>query len=660
MSKIIGVDLGSTNSCFAIFEGNEAKVITNSEGARTTQSIVAFTKTGDELVGSAAARQMVTNAKNTITIVKRLIGRKFAEVRDYVKDLSYEVVEAPNGDCRIKINDKLYSPEEISAKILGKIKKDAESYLGESVNDIVVTVPAYFNDSQRQSVKDACTIAGLNCKRIINEPTAAALAYSVDKGINKKIAVYDLGGSTFDISILDVADGVVEVLATNGNTALGGHDIDVKLMRYVIEIFKRDNGIDLSNDPMAMQRVKDECEKAKCALSTTLTYDINLPFITMDATGPKHLVMQITQAKLEEIADEIIQKTVDPCKKCLADVDNVKIDEVLLVGGQTRMPAVQRIVKQIFGIEPNRNINPDESVGLGAAVQAGVLTGQKTDVLLLDVTPLTLSICTNGQVATPMIPRNTTIPTKKTETFSNAAPMQPQATILIGQGERKMFNDNKVLGQFNVELTPMPNPGQNQIEITYDIDANGILHVSAVDKALNKEANITITSSSGLSKEEIEKAKADAEAHAAEDEKKLELINKKNSAESMCNSIERAFKDAGDKLTADDKKPVEDEIAKVREAIKGEDVNTIDSAVDAMNKAYEPVVKKLYPQGQSANGQPQFTEEQMKEMMKDPNFAQMFGGANGGNPYADADACKNCAKNSAKTNDDGTVDAETV
>ena len=660
MSKIIGVDLGSTNSCFAVFEGNEAKVITNSDGARTTPSIVAFTKTGDELVGSAAARQMVTNAKNTITIVKRLIGRKFAEVRDYVKDLSYEVVEAPNGDCRIKINDKLYSPEEISAKILGKIKKDAESYLGESVNDIVVTVPAYFNDSQRQSVKDACTIAGLDCKRIINEPTAAALAYSANKGINKKIAVYDLGGSTFDISILDVADGVVEVLATNGNTALGGHDIDVKLMRYVIDIFKRDNGIDLSNDPMAMQRVKDECEKAKCALSTTLTYDINLPFITMDATGPKHLVMQITQAKLEEIADEIIQKTVDPCKKCLADVDNVKIDEVLLVGGQTRMPAVQRIVKQIFGIEPNRNINPDESVGLGAAVQAGVLTGQKTDVLLLDVTPLTLSICTNGQVATPMIPRNTTIPTKKTETFSNAAPMQPQATILIGQGERKMFNDNKVLGQFNVELTPMPNPGQNQIEITYDIDANGILHVSAVDKALNKEANITITSSSGLSKEEIEKAKADAEAHAAEDEKKLELINKKNSAESMCNSIERAFKDAGDKLTADDKKPVEDEIAKVREAIKGEDVNTIDSAVDAMNKAYEPVVKKLYPEGSQTNGQPQFTEEQMKEMMKDPNFAQMFGDANGGNLYADADAFKNFAKNAAKKNDDGTVDAETV
>ena len=653
MSKIIGCDLGSTNSCFAIFEGNEAKVITNSDGARTTQSIVAFTKNGEELVGSAAARQMVTNAKNTITIVKRLIGRKFEEVKDYIKDLPYEVVAAPNGDCRIKINDKLYSPEEISAKILAKVKKDAEAYLGEDVKEIVVTVPAYFNDSQRQSVKDACVIAGLDCKRIINEPTAAALAYSADKGINKKIAVYDLGGSTFDISILDIADGVVEVLATNGNTALGGHDIDVKLMRYVIDEFKKDNGVDLGNDPMAMQRVKDECEKAKCALSTTQQYEINLPFISMNANGPLHLTMTLTQAKLEEIADDIIQKTVEPCKKCLADADNVKVDEVLLVGGQTRMPAVQALVKKIFGIEPNKNINPDEAVGLGAAIQAGVLTGAKTDVLLLDVTPLTLSICTNGQVATPMIPRNTTIPTKKTETFSNAAPMQPQATILIGQGERKLFNDNKLLGQFNVELTPMPNPGQNQIEITYDIDANGILKVEAFDKALNKKANITITSSSGLSKEEIEKAKADAEAHAAEDEKKLELVNKKNAADGQCFAIEKAFRDAGDKLTSDDKKPVEDEIAKVKEAIKTDDVTKIDAAVEALNKAYEPVIKKLYSQGQNTNGQPQFSKEQMEEMMKNPQFQQMFG-QNGMN----ADAWKNFAKNASDKNDDGAVDAE--
>ena len=641
MSKIIGCDLGSTNSCFAIFEGNEAKVITNSEGARTTQSIVAFTKNGEELVGSAAARQMVTNAKNTITIVKRLIGRKFEEVKDYIKDLPYEVVAAPNGDCRIKINDKLYSPEEISAKILAKVKKDAESYLGEDVKEIVVTVPAYFNDSQRQSVKDACVIAGLDCKRIINEPTAAALAYSADKGLNKKIAVYDLGGSTFDISILDIADGVVEVLATNGNTALGGHDIDVKLMRYVIDEFKKDNGVDLGNDPMAMQRIKDECEKAKCSLSTTKQYEINLPFISMNASGPLHLTMTITQAKLEEIADEIIQKTVEPCKKCLADADNVKVDEVLLVGGQTRMPAVQALVKQIFGIEPNKNINPDEAVGLGAAIQAGVLTGAKTDVLLLDVTPLTLSICTNGQVATPMISRNTTIPTKTTQTFSNAAPMQSQATILIGQGERKMFNDNKLLGQFNVEITPMPNPGQNQISITYDIDANGILHVSAIDKALNKEANITITSSSGLSKEEIEKAKADAEAHAAEDEKKLELVNAKNSAESLCNNLEKSMKEAGDKLTDDDKKSVDEAIAKLREEIKTDDIDKIKSANEALMKAWEPIVSKIYPANGGANGtQPQFTQEQMEEMMKNnPQFAEAFKNAqfNGSTSSAKAD-----------------------
>ena len=645
MSKIIGCDLGSTNSCFAIFEGNEAKVITNSDGARTTQSIVAFTKNGEELVGSAAARQMVTNAKNTVTIVKRLIGRKFEEVKDYIKDLPYEVVAAPNGDCRIKINDKLYSPEEISAKILAKVKKDAEAYLGEDVKEIVVTVPAYFNDSQRQSVKDACVIAGLDCKRIINEPTAAALAYSADKGLNKKIAVYDLGGSTFDISILDIADGVVEVLATNGNTALGGHDIDVKLMRYVIDEFKKDTSVDLGNDPMAMQRVKDECEKAKCALSTTKQYEINLPFISMNANGPLHLTMTLTQAKLEEIADDIIQKTVEPCKKCLADADNVKVDEVLLVGGQTRMPAVQALVKQIFGIEPNKNINPDEAVGLGAAIQAGVLTGAKTDVLLLDVTPLTLSICTNGQVATPMIPRNTTIATKKTETFSNAAPMQPQATILIGQGERKMFNDNKLLGQFNVEITPMPNPGQNQIEITYDIDANGILHVSAVDKALNKEANITITSSSGLSKEEIEKAKADAEAHAAEDEKKLELVNTKNSAESLCNNLEKRMKEAGDKLTDDDKKTVNEAIAKLREEIKTDDIDKIKSANEALMKAWEPIVSKIYPAGQNG-AQPNFSAEDLEKMKNDPRFAEMF---------------KNmAASNATSTSNDDVVDAEVV
>lgn len=649
MNKVIGIDLGSTNSAFSIFEGGEAKILTNANGERTTQSIVAFTKTGDELVGSAAARQMVTNATGTVTLVKRLIGRKFSEVKDYIKDLPYQVVEAANGDCRIKINDKEYSPEEISAKILAKIKKDAEAYLGEAVTQAVITCPAYFGDAQRQSIKDAATIAGLECLRIINEPTASALAFSADKKINKKIAVYDFGGSTFDISILDIGDGVVEVLATNGNTTLGGHDIDVKLMHYVCDEFKRDQGIDLSKDPMAMQRVKDECEKAKCALSTAMTYDISLPFIAADATGPKHLNVTITRAKLEELSYDIIRKSIEPCKNCLSDAGIDKVDDVLLVGGQTRMPCIQALVKEIFGIEPNKSINPDECVSLGASVQAGIISGTKTDVLLLDVTPLTLSICTNGQVATPMIPRNTTIPTKKTETFSNAAPMQPQATILIGQGERKLFSDNKLLGQFNVELTPMPNPGQNQIEITYDIDANGILKVEAFDKALNKKANITITSSSGLSKEEIEKAKADAEAHAAEDEKKLELINKKNAADGLCFSIEKAFKDAGDKLTSDDKKLVEDEIAKVKEAIKSDDVKKIDDAVESLNKAYEPVVKKLYPQGQTANGQQQFTEEQMKDMMNNPQFKEMFGK----NGFA-SDA------KDAKQNPDGTVDAEVV
>lgn len=654
MSKIVGTDLGSTNSCFAIYEGNEAKVIPNSDGSRTTQSIVAFTKSGDELVGAAAARQMVTNAKNTVTIVKRLIGRKFSEVRDYIKDLPYEVVEAPNGDCRIRIEGKDYSPEEISAKILAKIKKDASAYLGEEVKEMVITVPAYFNDSQRQSVKDAASIAGIECKRIINEPTAAALAYSADKGVNKKIAVYDLGGSTFDISILDVAEGVIEVLATNGNTALGGHDIDVKLMRYVIDEFKKSEGIDLSNDPMAMQRIKDECEKAKCALSTTKTYNINLPFITADATGPKHLVMDLTQARLEELADEIIQKTVEPCKKCLADAGDIKIDEVLLVGGQTRMPAVQAIVEKIFGIKPNMNINPDEAVGQGAAIQAAVLAGAKTDILLLDVTPLTLAIETMGGIATPMIERNTTIPTKKTQVFSTAVDNQPAVTIRICQGERKMFDDNKVLGTFNLDGIPPAPRGVPQIEITYDIDANGILKVSAKDLGTQKEQNITITSSSGLSKEEIEKAKKDAELHAEEDKKRAEVVNEKNAAEGLCFSIEKSMKDNADKITNDDKKNIEDAIAKVREESKSNELQKIKDAVEALNKAWEPVVKKIYPNGgASANGQPQFTKEQMEEMMKDPKFAQMFGG---NSPFNNATS----AFTGASGNDAGTVDAETV
>ena len=652
MSKVLGIDLGTGFSCMAIMEGGEPKVIVNAEGARTTPSIVAWTKNGDRLVGQAAKRQAVTNPKNTVYEIKRFIGRKYDEVLDDIKLVSYDVVKADNGDIRVKINDKLYSPEEISSFILAKLKADAEAFLGEKITEAVITVPAYFNDSQRQATKDAGTIAGLNVLRIVNEPTAAALSYGLDKQGNANIAVADAGAGTYDTTILELGEGVFEVKATNGDTRLGGKDYDQAIMNWLNDEFKKENGIDLMKDQMAIQRLKDESEKAKIALSTAESVEINIPFITADATGPKHLITTLTRAKFEALISDLNEKLVAPCQNCMRDAD-VKIDKVILVGGTTRIPSVQAKIKDVFGIEPSKGVNADEVVACGAAIQGGVLKGEVKDVLLLDVTPLTLSICTNGSIATPMIPRNTTIPTKKTETFSNAAPMQPQATILIGQGERKLFNDNKLLGQFTVELTPMPNPGQNQIEITYDIDANGILKVEAFDKALNKKANITITSSSGLSKEEIEKAKADAEAHAAEDEKKLELVNKKNAADGQCFAIEKAFRDAGDKLTADDKKPVEDEIAKVKEAIKTDDVTKIDAAVEALNKAYEPVIKKLYPQGQSTNGQPQFSKEQMEEMMKNPQFQQMFG-QNGMN----ADAWKNFAKNASDKNDDGAVDAE--
>ena len=645
MSKVLGIDLGTGFSCMAIMEGGEPKVIVNAEGARTTPSIVAWTKSGDRLVGQAAKRQAVTNPKNTIYEIKRFIGRKYEEVLDDIKLVSYDVVKADNGDIRVKINDKLYSPEEISSFILSKLKADAEAYLGEKITEAVITVPAYFNDSQRQATKDAGTIAGLNVLRIVNEPTAAALAYGLDKQGNANIAVADAGAGTYDTTILELGDGVFEVKATNGDTRLGGKDYDQAIMSWLNEEFQKENGIDLMKDQMALQRLKDEAEKAKIALSTAESVEINIPFITADATGPKHLVNTLTRSKFEVLISSINERLVAPCKNCMKDADT-KIDKVILVGGTTRIPSVQAKIKDAFGIEPSKGVNADEVVACGAAIQGGVLKGEVKDVLLLDVTPLTLSICTNGSVATPMIPRNTTIPTKKTETFSNAAPMQPQATVMIAQGERKLFADNKLLGQFNVELTPMPNPGQNQIEITYDIDANGILKVEAFDKALNKKANITITSSSGLSKEEIEKAKADAEVHAAEDEKKLELVTKKNAADGLCFAIEKAFKDAGDKLTAEDKKPVEDEIAKVKEVIKTDDIKKIDEAVEALNKAYEPVIKKLYPQ--SANGQPQFTQEQMDQMMKDPKFAQMFGGTG------------TTENNSSSKKDDDSIDAEVV
>ena len=654
MSKVLGIDLGTGFSCMAFMENGKPSIIVNAEGGRTTPSIVAWNTNGERLVGQAAKRQAITNPKNTVYEIKRFIGRKYDEVLDDIKLVSYDVVKAPNGDCRVKIGDKLYSPEEISSFILQKLKADAEAYLGEKITEAVITVPAYFNDSQRQATKDAGEIAGLKVLRIVNEPTAASLSYGLDKDKNAIIAVADAGAGTYDTTILEMSDGVFEVKATNGDTRLGGKDYDQAIMNWMIAEFKSDTGIDLSKDNIALQRLKDEAEKAKIALSSAENYEINIPFISADNTGPKHLVMQLSRAKFELLVADLNDRLVAPCKNCIKDAD-VKIDKVILVGGTTRIPSVQAKIKEIFGIEPSKGVNQDEVVAEGAAIQGGVLKGEVNNVLLLDVTPLTLSICTNGQVATPMITRNTTIPTKHTETFSNAAPMQSMATVMIAQGERKMFADNKFLGQFNVELTPMPNPGQNQIEITYDIDANGILKVEAFDKALNKKANITITSSSGLSKEEIEKAKADAEAHAAEDEKKLELVNKKNAADGQCFAIEKAMKDAGDKLSVEDKTAIETAIKVVREAIKTDNIENIDHEVKHLTDVWEPIVKKLYPQGQGANGQPQFSKEQMEQMMKDPKFAQMFGSTGGPFPGANA-----FTENQTKTNNDGTVDAEVV
>lgn len=645
MSKyILGIDLGSTNSAFSIMEGGEAKIITNSEGTRTTPSIVAITNDGQRLVGVAAKRQATTNPKNTIYTIKRLVGRKFSEVKDYVKLLPYEVTEAPNGDCRVKIQDKEYSPEEVSAMILAKIKSDAEAYLGEIITDAVITVPAYFNDSQRASTKAAGEIAGLNVLRIINEPTSSSLAYSKGKTLNKKIAVYDFGGSTFDISILDIADGVVEVLATNGDVNLGGDDIDNELIKYILESFKSDTGLDLSTDTMALQRVKDEAEKCKIALSTTPSYNINLPFITMDATGPKHLQLEVSRAKLEQITVDIIERSIEPCKKCLADAGLTSVDEVLLVGGMTRMPLIIETCKKIFGIEPNRNINPDEAVSLGAAIQGSILTGETNDILLLDVTPLSLGINTQFDQVKVMVERNTTIPCKKTETFVNASDMQPSATIQICQGERPSFYDNKQLGMFNVDITPAPR-GMAQIEVEFNIDANGILTVTAKDVGTGKSQNITITNSSGLTQEEIDKAKADAEAHAEEDKKRSELLNQKNSTESTCFSLEKTIKDDTEgKISEDDKKTITEKITAVRETLKSDNIDEIKSITDELVKLWEPIASKLYPT--SANGQ----QVNMEELMKDPKFAEMF-------KAAQANTQTNPSSESKK---DDVIDAEVI
>ena len=547
MAKIIGIDLGTTNSCVAVLEGGEPKVIPNEEGARTTPSIVAFTKSGERLVGQVAKRQAITNPENTIFSIKRFMGRRYDEVNDEMKMVPYKVVK--QGDhVAVLAQGKEYTPPEISAMILQKLKKSAEAYLGETVTEAVITVPAYFNDAQRQATKDAGKIAGLDVKRIVNEPTAAALAYGLDKKKDETIAVYDFGGGTFDISILEVGEGVIEVKSTNGDTHLGGDNLDQRIVDWLIAEFKQEEGLDLSSkgNEMALQRLKDAAEKAKIELSTTVETEINLPFITADATGPKHLVRKLTRAKLEQLVDDLIDRSIEPCKKAMADagVKTSDIDEVVLVGGQTRMPKIQELVKTLFGKEPHRGVNPDEVVAIGAAVQAGVLAGEVKDLLLLDVTPLTLSIETLGGVATPMIPRNTTIPTKKTETFSTAADSQTEVEVHVLQGERPMAAQNRTLGKFKLGGIPPAPRGVPQIEVTFDIDANGILNVTAKDNATGKDTRITITSSSGLSKEEVEKMAKEAEAHASEDKEKREEIEARNSLDGMVYNIEKMLKDS--------------------------------------------------------------------------------------------------------------------
>jgi molecular chaperone DnaK len=608
MPKVLGIDLGTTNSCMAVMEGGEPVVLENSEGKRTTPSVVAFSKTGERLVGEAAKRQAVTNPRNTVYSIKRFMGRKFDEVQEEIKRVPYKVVRAANGDAAVEVDvegaSKQFSPPEISAMILVKLKTDAEMRLGEKVTQAVITVPAYFNDSQRQATKDAGRIAGLEVLRIINEPTAASLAYGLDKKKDELIAVYDLGGGTFDISVLEIGDGVFEVKATNGDTHLGGDDWDNRIMDWILDEFKKENGMDLRKQPDALQRIKEEAEKAKIALSSAQTYDINLPFITADASGPKHISTKLTRSKMEQLCDDLFERTVAPVKNCLKDsgVGAADIDELVLVGGMTRMPRVVDTAKTLVNKPPHQGVNPDEVVAVGAGIQGGVLKGEVKDVLLLDVTPLSLGIETLGGVFTKLIERNTTIPTRKSEIFSTASDSQPGVEIHVLQGERQFARDNKTIGKFHLTDIPPAPRGVPQIEVTFDIDANGILHVSAKDLGTGKEQKITITASSGLNKDEIERMRKDAEAHAEEDKRKREEVEVRNDADNAVYRSEKMLKDTGDKLPAGEKGKIEAAVAAVKEALKGGETSAIKSATEKLNDAWQTASTELYKNAQSARG----------------------------------------------------------